>query len=829
MAIFPGSAIPSAAGGYTIDQSMYFGDAPSTSPKLSRQFDETGSTSPKWTFATWWKKGQPTTSAKTLYYFRPLTVNAGADVEFTHANDLPGEGAGFRSNAWSGSSSPWDWNTNLKDQFRDYSAWYHVCHVIDYQTSPYVFLYINGVLQDINTIYGTKSGAGYGTNYSPVSGDTFFIGSNYSNQCGNAYFADTYWIEQQALNPVGTFGEFDEDTGQFVPTKYTGTYSGNSFYLDYADSSNFGTDRSGLGNNFTVANIAATQQKLDSPTNNYPVWNVLWGRTGKMPNTSEGNLEVTSPEAAQAPVTATFGGLVSGKWYTEVLMKTASGDLSIGVLNTSGQMTDISTANGHAYRWYNGNGNKQTSTASTSAYGNSYTSGDIIGIALDMDNGAIYFSKNGTWQNSGDPTSGASKTGAAFTDVLSAVPDTGWVWNVMANNTSVRYVLNAGSDSSFAGNKTAQGNGPAGTDFYYDPPTDYKALRANSLPDPEIAKPSDHFQTVIYTGDGSNPKTISGVGFASDMIWLKSRGHTNRHNIYDTVRGIPRSGSTDVPRLSPDDNTVSGDTSDELRTVTSDGFTVDSSRNGSGNTFVAWCWKAGGTASSNTNGSITSTVSANTAAGFSICKFENNNTSGATIGHGLSKAPEVIWTKHLEDQYSWYCYHKSMDGSAPEDYVMYLDHNGGRSDTSETWNDTAPTATVFTLGNEGSNAVGSRDVIAYCWHSVPGFSAIGSYVGNNNADGPFVFLNFRPRLILVKTYSTGNWLMYDSVRDPYNPGSKNLYADTDATEGTINNFNFYSNGFKPRSAGWNNLNSSSGYTYTYMAFAESPFQFSRGR
>ena len=149
-------------------------------------------------------------------------------------------------------------------------------------------------------------------------------------------------------------------------------------------------------------------------------------------------------------------------------------------------------------------------------------------------------------------------------------------------------------------NYSSNSNGPAGTDFYYDPPTDYKALRANSLPDPEIAKPSDHFQTVIYTGDGSNPKTISGVGFASDMIWLKSRGHTNRHNIYDTVRGIPRSGSTDVPRLSPDDNTVSGDTSDELRTVTSDGFTVDSSRNGSGNTFVAWCWKAGGSASSNT-------------------------------------------------------------------------------------------------------------------------------------------------------------------------------------------------------------------------------------
>ena len=195
MAIFPGSAIPSAAGGYTIDQSIYFGDAPSASPKLSRVFDEAGSTSPKWTFATWWKKGPLTTSAKTLYYFKALSQHAAAFCEFNHANDLPGEGAGLRWYSWPGVYNPslsWDWNTGAYGggnlQFRDYAAWYHICHVIDYGTSPYVFLYINGVLQDVNTIYATKTGAGYGTNFSPVSGDTFYIGSNTAAQCGKLLF-----------------------------------------------------------------------------------------------------------------------------------------------------------------------------------------------------------------------------------------------------------------------------------------------------------------------------------------------------------------------------------------------------------------------------------------------------------------------------------------------------------------------------------------------------------------------------------------------------------------------------------------------------------------
>ncbi len=395
--------------------------------------------------------------------------------------------------------------------------WYHTAIV---RSGTTVTMYIDGASEGTRTTTGTISGTTLEIGRGIYSGTNYYI-KGYMDEIrisDSARYTGTF-TPQTRGNPFTA----DANTKLLIHSDYTG---------------GLGADSSGNYNHFTATNLVATDQCGDTPTNNFNTWNPLWGRTGKMPTLSEGNTEATSPDAAQAPVTATFGGLVSGKWYTEVLMKTASGDLSIGVLNTSGKMSDISTANGHAYRWYNGNGNKQTSTASTSAYGNSYTSGDIIGIALDMDNGAIYFSKNGTWQDSGDPTSGASKTGAAFTDVLSAVPDTGWVWNVMANNTSVRYILNAGSDSSFAGNKTAQGNqdGNGVGDFFYEPPSGFLALCSKNLPVPEIKLPGENFETVLYTGDGST-QAVSGVGFQPDFVWLKNRNSTGSQMAYDSIRG----------------------------------------------------------------------------------------------------------------------------------------------------------------------------------------------------------------------------------------------------------------------------------------------------
>jgi len=574
---------------------------------------------------------------------------------------------------------------------------------------------------------------------------------------------------------------------------------------------------------------------IDTPTNSFCTWNPLWGRTGKMPVLSEGNLQCTSPDAAQAPVTTTFAGIESGKWYSEILIKTASGNLNVGILNTSGEMQDISTSNNHAYRWYNSNGDKQTSTASTSSYGNSYTTGDIIGIALDMTNGAIYFSKNNTWQDSGDPTSGASKTGAAFTDVLSAVPDTGWVLNVLANDTSVRYILNAGSDSSFAGNETAQGNqdGNEVGDFYYEPPTDYLALCTSNLSAPEIALPGDNFNTKLYTGDGNTTLAVTGVGFEPDFTWIKNRDQTDDHTLVDSVRGATN-------YLVSNDTDIEVDDSTFVASLDSDGFTVgdDVVVNTSTENYVSWNWKAGGTAVSNTDGTITSSVSANPTAGFSIAAYTGSGAN-ATVGHGLGQVPDLIIQKNRDNADNGWWVYSSIIGAGGE---LRLDSNDSEmSDGSALWNSTPPTSSVFSVGtNTGVN--GSDDnCIAYCFHSVEGYSKVGSYTGNSSSDGTFVYTGFKPAWIMIKNTTTGgtsrNWAFVDSTRSWANVANHTLAANLNDAEssfgggesvgGAYNKLDLLSNGFKQReSSVWGNT---TGKTYLYIAFAESPLKYSNAR
>ena len=671
----------------------------------------------------------------------------------------------------------------------------------------------------------------------------------------NCYFADTYWIEQQALTPADTFGEFDEDTGVFVPIEYTGTYSGNSFYLDYADSANFGTDRSGLGNDFTVANIGVDRQMPDSPTNNFANWNPLWGRTGKMPVLSEGNLIGASSDAAQTPISATFAGIQSGKWYWEIEIKAKGGsDCKIGLVNSSGQMSDVNQSN-HYYRLYLADtGNKFTDTdASTISYGDTYAAGDIVGIALDMTNGALYFSKNNTWQTSGAPTSGASKTGAAFTDVLSAIPDggkgggTGWVPYVDASDTTVRYVLNAGQDSSFAGEKTAQGNqdGNGKGDFYYTPPSGYLALCTDNLSDPEIEKPDEHFNPAIYTGAGY-PTAVTGVGFQPDFVWIKRRNAVTMHDLFDSVRG----GSSILDSAS---NVVASTVTGAL-TFDSDGFTaavdpLSGDTGSSGNTFASWSWKAGGapTATNSAGAGATPTagsvkidgsnlgsalagtipvlkLSANTTSGFSIGTYTGNGSRDQTLAHGLSQGPELVIVKCYDGPtFNWTVGATPMDNWT--DY-MHLDTTAAAVDDIDFWEDTAPSSSVITIGPNGNLSTTGDDYIFYAFHSVEGYSKVGNYEGNGNADGVFVYTGFSPAFVMVKGRdTTDNWTMWDNKRPGRNVTEEELNADDPAAESAnAPDIDFISNGFKRRDT---SMNAAS--TYLYIAFAESPFKYSNAR
>jgi len=335
----------------------------------------------------------------------------------------------------------------------------------------------------------------------------------------------------------------------------------------------------------------------------------------------------------------------------------------------------------------------------------------------------------------------------------------------------------------------------------------------------QINKPNEYFNTVLYTGNGSTGHAITGVGFQPDWLWIKERSSTSSHFIYDVIRGVNvklSSNTTDA------DSTVA----DSMTSFDSDGFTVgnNGATNENGQTVVAWNWLASNTTASNTDGSITSTVSVNTTSGFSIVSYTGTG-SVATVGHGLGVTPKIFIVKNRTSSNSWSVY-SSMTGNGNKLLLNTTD----ASSSSGNWNSTSPTSSVFTI-NGGSGEVGAsgNNYIAYCFADVKGFSKFGSYIGNgNNSDGTFVYTGFKPAWIMVKRTDTAGayWTVMDSVRSPYNEISRQLYPSIPDAEydNGANNADFLSNGFKlyhsaPPSP--DNTNASGG-TYIYMAFAENP-------
>ena len=331
---------------------------------------------------------------------------------------------------------------------------------------------------------------------------------------------------------------------------------------------------------------------------------------------------------------------------------------------------------------------------------------------------------------------------------------------------------------------------------------------------------------MLYTGNSSTGHAITGVGFQPDLTWVKNRDATNWHNLVDSVRTVS-AGTIYSNATSPE----SGDAVN-FSSFDSDGFTVenDSNFNTNNENYASWNWKAGGTASSNTDGTITSSVSANTDAGFSIVSYTGTG-SAATIGHGLSSAPEMVIVKNRDQTDAWQVYCAS-NTAAPETDYLVLNDNAAANGGADRWNDATPSASVFTIGDGVEVNTNTEDYIAYCFHSVDGYSKVGSYTGNGNADGPFIYTNgFRPAFVMIKrTDSTGTWEMYDTARDTYNPYGLVLTANSSDAESDVRSgypADILSNGFKLRHTGAA-VNASSG-TYIYLAFAESPLKYSRGR
>ena len=330
-----------------------------------------------------------------------------------------------------------------------------------------------------------------------------------------------------------------------------------------------------------------------------------------------------------------------------------------------------------------------------------------------------------------------------------------------------------------------------------------------------INKSTDYFNTKLYTGNGGT-NAITGVGFEPDMTWLKKRNGTANHHLVDAVRGV---GYYLYPNLS---NAQGGNGATLLTSFNSDGFTLDAGAdsNASGATGVGWSWKAGnlanGQGSANTAGSINSTVSVNTTAGFSIVKYTGTG-SLATVGHGLGVAPSWIITKVLTTTHDWAVYHQGLGNTS----AVYLNLQNDKSDSSAWWNNTSPTSNVFTINTRNEVNQGSQNYISYCFAEKQGYSKFGSYTGNGNADGTFVYTGFKPAFVMTKkTSGTSSWDMHDTKRDTFNVASKHLLAEDAGAEGNTAILDILSNGFKFRSS--NGDRNASGGTYIYMAFAEAP-------
>ena len=578
-------------------------------------------------------------------------------------------------------------------------------------------------------------------------------------------------------------------------------------------SNDLGMDRSGNGNNWTVNNLTYADQMVDSPTNNFATWNPLTGKVGSLPTLSEGNLAV-----ATQGVMATMS-MPTGRWYWEVLATSSDADYAIGV-------TDIADANSSVM---NGSVNPAQGFI-YQANGNFRKDGSVVDVVPTFTNGDIIaFNYDALWNG--------------YANHLSVYKNNTYVGAYTLTNARNEYIpcaitlggsftANFGQDSSFAGAKTSQGKQDANGigDFYYTPPqgidsgtSDHFALCTSNLPDVAVV-PSEHFNAIAYTGTGSN-QVITGVGFQSDFLWFKNRSLGYGHVLLDTVRGLSKplsSNSTDAEY-----------TFAYVSSVSNGSITTASQQyptNNPNSAIVVWNWKANGSGSSNTDGDLNSTVSVNTDAGFSIVSWvsnTNSTTTTSTIGHGLSqKAEMVITKKRSSGARNWHVGHKDLpftSGANSHNGVLSLNSTVA-NEASNTGLADIPNATTFIArGDNGDN------YIAYCFHSVDGYSKVGSYVGNGNADGTFVYTGFRPAFVLTKvTNSADDWSIADYARSPHNVAGESLRPNSVSAEDSSADIDILSNGFKLRQADSHRINYD-GDTFIYIAFAETPFKYSNAR
>ena len=706
--------------------------------------------------------------------------------------------------------------------FRDPSAWYHMVVAVDTTQSTAsnrIKLYVNG---SQITAFDTANYPGQNENTGINSAYAQYVGSSHGNLTYDGYMAHVHLTDGTAY-AASTFGSTSTN-GQWVPNLNPSvTYGTNGYFLKFTNASDLGEDFSGNNNDYTKS--GSGDKVLDNPENNFATLNVLQARaTYGMPTLSEGNLQFGS-----AGFSTSWGyrgstiEVPSGKWYCEVKCS-GNSNAVIGVFNTGyygeGHFLDQNPQNNTGSWGIYADGATVTKQilngSSSSATIDEFNDGDIVGMELDADNKTIKFYVNGSLQT-GLGTSGTIDISAGTDDAFIFVALT-------PNGDATTFQFNFGNPAYTitSGNTDENGYG----NFEYAPSSGYLALCTQNLATEltlPIGKGDSYFNTTLVTSTGSNI-TIN-TGFKPDFLWTKSRSYDARHELHNTTSG-------DNKRL-VSNLTTAEETFSNYMEFTSNGATFKTNiphalaGGGAGRTGVAWSWRAnGGTTSSNTDGSITSTVQANQTAGFSIVTYTGTGAN-ATVGHGLGKAPNLVIVKLRSGIGSWAVYSRAVGATK----VAYLESTSAFFVNSSFWNNTDPTSSVFSIGSEATTNTNGGTLVAYCFADIEGYSKTGTYIGNASTNGPFIYTGFKPSWVMIKRIDGANgWNIFDSARNPTNVVEKQLFANSNAIEEADVSHNaardYLSNGFKIRETG-NDVNVN-GSSYLYMAFAENPFVDSSG-
>jgi hypothetical protein len=767
--------------GYNLTRSLR--TRASASAYLNRTFG-TPTNNIKWTWSGWFKRGTLSTTQ--------CIFGAGNDSNTVYAL------AGFSSDSldFYSYNNATTFRLTTSAVYRDPAAWYHVvfvCDTANATSSDRVQIWVNGSrITAFSTATYPSSSAAVLFNSAAQTQTISLVKTVTYNTFFDGYLAEVNFVDGQALT-ASSFGSTNTLTGVWQPARYAGTYGANGYYLPFTDNSalttssnvGLGRDYSGNGNYWTTNNISITagttyDSMTDVPTltsataANFAVMNTL---DQNNQTTSNGNLSTVSTGSA-GRIRGTIG-VTTGKYYWEHTLTTYSGGGGYGVmdLNSTLGTSDLGTSTSAATSWgvLTNSGNKSNNGTSTS-YGSAATSAnDIIMCALDMTSGKVWWGKNGTWFASGDPAAG---TNAAFT-------------NLSGYTIAPAIGLGPGSVQAWAHNFGQRS-------FAYTPPTGFVALNTYNLPDSTIVKGNTVMDATLYTGNSSTQTVTNAGAFEPDLVWIKNRSATSQHVWTDSVRGVTKqlfSSNTNAEQTS-----ATGITS-----FNSNGFTTGANpqptgdTNSSPNSFVAWQWLE------------------SASAGFDIVTFTGNGGS-QTFAHGLGVAPGLMICKSLNNAQDWYVYHRSIGGTG----ALLLNSTVGTQTSVNYWANVTPGSGTFSVGPNFSNGY---TYINFLFAPIAGFSAFGSYTGNGSADGTFVYTGFRPKFVLAKrTDTTGDWILYDTSRSPYNLTNLALFPNGSFAESTatVSIMDIVSNGFKCRGSG-TELNASGG-TYIYACFAENPFK-----